>query len=346
MRMSLQHFFVTASICLIATAALAAPANENFENLLKKSEQVESLPRLLQPFVVDCSQEKNETKRLYCRELYQRLREQRAHKMFHLEATASTQSALNARFVEKPKPQLEITVRGCLTCSEPHGEKGAAKFFLFKKPKDIRPAKGGGAKGYELTDIDLQTIKGALPAKTTEKQFREEILPHLRLDFVFQPTVEDLGVGKKGGAFSTIGFKLLGHRVYDKCSGVIYSAAPKMTVASFPVDKTDMSCVQNQPKKADDGPKLPSGLPQARVKELLDGVGADVQVCFEMYGQSGEAPTEIIVAPDGKVKSAKVSGKLQNTPAAACVERLVKDAIFPQFSGQDAKVQWPFLLRD
>ena len=57
-------------------------------------------------------------------------------------------------------------------------------------------------------------------------------------------------------------------------------------------------------------------------------------------------PTDIVVSPTGLVKHVKVVGKLAGTPTGKCVERLVKNLTFPKFSGDDARLQWPFALQN
>jgi hypothetical protein len=79
---------------------------------------------------------------------------------------------------------------------------------------------------------------------------------------------------------------------------------------------------------------------------LMRHLSDDLQACYEQFGVAGEVPAELLISPQGKVKSVKISGKLSNTPTAQCVERLIKDLSFPKFSGDDARLQWPLSLRN
>jgi hypothetical protein len=177
----------------------------------------------------------------------------------------------------------------------------------------------------------------------TAKKFKKEVLPHLRAEILFRPVAGVTQVGRRF-KYGVINFELVAYRVYHKCAGKVYRASPKMARA-YPVDKNDLTCPQNQPKKAVAKVRLPATLPQAAVKSLMEEVDKDLRACYEQFGVVGNVPTEIVVSPAGRVKFAKVVGKLAGSPTGKCVERLVKNLAFPKFSGDDARLQWPFALR-
>ena len=338
-------------ICMLALAAATCwpvgseAADKKFEAVLKDSVRVRSLKSILRPFVATCEREKNYFRRLFCEALNERLKAQHQTKLYLSQMESSAAGPLQVKFKAKPKPVVEITVRGCLTCKEPMlaragGDVSKGRFFMFKMPKDIRIRRGKVL--YDLGDISVAKYKIELPKGTKADKFNKEILPHLRLDMVYKPVA---GVTKVGRfKYGVINFELVGHRVYDKCAGKLYGAAPTMS-GKLTVDKNDLSCTQNQPKNLVTKPKLPSTIPQARVKALMELVGSDLKVCYEMYGVPGDVPTDLVVTPEGKIKYVKVAGKLAGTPTAACVERLLKTVKFPKFSGRDARLQWPFSLK-
>ena len=127
-------------------------------------------------------------------------------------------------------------------------------------------------------------------------------------------------------------------------TGAVLGAVPP-AAGKFPVDKNDLTCPENQPKKVVAAPKLPTTMDQGLVKALMDMVNADLGACYEMFGKAGDVPVDVVVAPSGKVKIAKVAGDLSGTPTAECVERMVKNLTFPKFVGRDARLQWPFTLK-
>ena len=320
-------------------------ADKKFEAVLKDSVKVHSLKSILRPFVATCEREKNYFRRLFCEALNERLKAQHQTKLYLSRLEPSAAGPLVVKFKAKPKPTVEISIRGCLTCKEPMlaragGDVSKGRFFMFKMPKDIRIRRGKLL--YDLGDINVAKYTAELPKGTKAETFNKDILPHIRLDMVYKPVA---GVTKVGRfKYGVINFELVGHRVYDKCAGNVFGTAPAMA-GKIAVDKNDLSCSQNQPKKAVVKAKLPSTMPQAKVKALMELVAADLKVCYEMYGVPGDVPTDLVVTTAGKVKYVKVAGKFAGTPTAACVERLIKTVIFPKFSGRDARLQWPFSLK-
>lgn len=330
-----------------ATSPAPPPAANTFEARLAEGELVYNVKSLLRPFVATCDHKATHFGRLFCSALNERLKAQHQNKIFKMTVQPSEAGPLVAVFKAKPAPAVELFARGCLTCEEPlldreGGDITKARFFMLKPPRDIRVKRGKIL--YEFQDIDLAHLTVPLPPKTTDKTYQTDVLPFLRLDLLFRPEAEVVKVGKGRYPYSVVLFQPMGHRLYNRCSGEVYASEPK-AAGPVPVDKNDLSCPQNQPKKAVAKPKLPASLPQAQVKELMDLLAEDIKSCYEQYGVAGDVPADLVVAPNGQVKSAKVTGDLAGSDTALCVERLIKNLKFPQFVGQDARLQWPFTLK-
>ena len=335
-------------LALVLAWPAPAPAAETYETLEKGSTPVAKLKRILLPFVATCDREKNHFRRLFCSALNERLKAQHQNKVYRSTFEPSPAGPLIVQLKTKPSPAVELTVRGCLTCKEPMleregGDISKGRFFLFKTPSDIKIRRGKLL--YDLGDIDLKSYKVDLPPTMTEKRFNEQILPYLRVDLLYRPVAGVSMVGAGRYKYGVITFEQLGHRVYDRCAGKVYASTPK-AAGPFKVDRTDMTCPQNQPKKIVVRPKLPGAMPQAEVHALMERVADDAKTCYEQFGVTGETPAEVLVAPDGKVKSVKISGKLAETPTGQCVERLVKELVFPKFAGADARLQWPLVVKN
>ncbi len=330
-----------------ASATPAKPTKGSFEYLLKTAVPVYNLKSLLRPFVATCAFKKTRFKKLFCSALNERLKAQHQTKVYHLPIeTTAVEGPLVAFFKAKPKPRAEVYVRGCLTCKEPMlrragGDITRGRFFTLKLPRDIKIKRGKVL--YNLVNIGMAKYVFDLPPKMTAKTFRTEFLPHLRLDLLFRPEAGTEMVGRKY-KYGVITFQPVGHRVYHKCTGAVLGAVPP-AAGKFPVDKNDLTCPENQPKKVVAAPKLPTTMDQGLVKALMDMVNADLGACYEMFGKAGDVPVDVVVAPSGKVKIAKVAGDLSGTPTAECVERMVKNLTFPKFVGRDARLQWPFTLK-
>ncbi|MCC6749775.1 MAG: hypothetical protein IT371_19065 [Deltaproteobacteria bacterium] len=329
-------------------AGSASAAEATYEGASRGAYRILNLPRMLRPFVASCEHETTHFRRLFCTALNDRLKAQRQAKVYAYGVAPGPAGPLVVKFQPGDPPRMEVSIRGCLTCAQPladreGGDLAKARFFLFKLPKDILVKKGAGA-AYDFGDITMATQTVELPKGTTEARFKQEILPHLRLDLLFRPEAGVTKVGKRF-KYGVLTFELVGWRLFHKCAGQVYAASPKAT-RSYRVDRTDMTCEQNQPKRVVKRVKLPGRLQQAQVKPIMDTVSEDLHTCFDQFGVTGELPTEVVVTPAGQVKSVKVSGALATSPAAKCLERLVRAAPFPKFSGPDARLQWPFALRN
>lgn len=320
----------------------------DFENIYKDSQEVLNLKRILLPFVATCSQAKTHFRKLFCSALNERLKAQHQHKVYRITMEPSAAGPLIVKYKAKPSPIAEVSVLGCLTCKEPMveregGDVSKGRFFLFKTPKDIRIRRGGKVL-YDLGNIGLASYKIPLPKGMTEKKFKKDVLPFIKLDLIYRPVA---GVTKVGRRFKygVTSFELLGHRAYEKCTGDVYGALPAMTTSKLPADKNDLNCPANRPKVAVAKPNLPANIPQAKVKAIMEVVSEDLRVCYEQFGVRGDVPADVVVTPDGKVKVVKVAGKLAGTATGKCVERLVRNITFPKFAGRDARLQWPFSLK-
>ena len=97
--------------------------------------------------------------------LNERLKSQHQSKVYHLAVEeASAAGPLVATFKARPKPHVEVWIRGCLTCKEPMLQKeggniSRGRFFTLKLPRDIKIGRGKGSL-YNLTHIGLVRFDG------------------------------------------------------------------------------------------------------------------------------------------------------------------------------------------
>lgn len=331
------------TLCLAGGTALAAQG-ESYEKLLKRSVEVYDMRGVLLPFVKTCERERTQFRRLFCEALNERLKAQHQSKLYAQTFEVKAGGPLGVSFSAKPTPEMVLKVKGCLTCNKPMlarrgGDISKARFFLFRQPKSIRVRRGGA---FDLGGIEISEIKAALPKKTSAKRFRREVAPHLRLDLLYRPVAGVTRVGRRH-RYGVVTFELVGHRVYDKCSGKVYAAQPKMK-GKYKVDRNDMSCPQNLARGKVKKVVLPPKLPEATVRRLMADVAADMHTCYNQFGVTGDYTVDIVVMPDGRVKEARALGDNAETPTARCVERLVKNVRFPVFSGRRIHLPWPFKI--
>ena len=329
-----------------------AGATENYEKVRKLSTEVYDMRAVLLPFVKSCQGKASSFRRLFCEALNERLKAQHQSKLYEQTFDGeSTGGPLTLSFLSPSKPgaqpQMKIALRACLTCDHPMierqgGDIAKARFFVFKEPKAIKARKGGL---YDLADVSLAELEVPLPETMSAKRFDREVRPQLRLDLIYRPVAGVTRIGRRQ-KFGVVTFELAAHRVYNKCSGEVYRAEPKMLGKRVAVDKNDMSCPQNRPQGKIAKIVLPPKLPSGTVKRLMGALSEDLVACYNQFGVRGDFPVDILIMPDGRVKRATVMGAQAGTPSAECVERLVRGVHFPPFAGRSLHLPWPLAISD
>ncbi len=89
-------------------------------------------------------------------------------------------------------------------------------------------------------------------------------------------------------------------------------------------------------------PNLPKTLAKADIRKTMNKIKPRIMKCGE--GKLGTLMLALVVANDGKVKSAKVSGKFATDPAGQCAENVAKTVTFPPFQNPTASVTYPFVF--
>jgi predicted Zn finger-like uncharacterized protein len=84
-------------------------------------------------------------------------------------------------------------------------------------------------------------------------------------------------------------------------------------------------------------------LAKSAVVAGMNSVKPKVSACYNEFKQQGMAMVNVVIAKNGKVSSATVTGKFAGTPTGACVEKAVKSATFPPSEG--LSTPYPFQLR-
>jgi len=87
---------------------------------------------------------------------------------------------------------------------------------------------------------------------------------------------------------------------------------------------------------------------QLRVGDIQRGMAAikgKVQACYARFDVPGMVNVTLSINPNGRVGTAQVTGKFFGTETGICVERAVKSARFPTFSGPAMSgIDYPFML--
>jgi serine/threonine protein kinase len=89
--------------------------------------------------------------------------------------------------------------------------------------------------------------------------------------------------------------------------------------------------------------ELPLRLTRSQVTSVLSGLAGAVRQCAA--GQTGTAPFSIIIANDGTVQVAALSGQFSGTPQGECMEGVVRRARFARFLTPTQTLAYPYVIQ-
>lgn len=99
----------------------------------------------------------------------------------------------------------------------------------------------------------------------------------------------------------------------------------------------------NKPAAALVDPTLPAKLSKSQILRVVRRNAGKIGGC-KSPDASGTVMVQMVIAPNGRVQSAKPKGKFAGTPAGVCVASKVRTFRFPQFSGDAMRINMPFRL--
>jgi hypothetical protein len=185
------------------------------------------------------------------------------------------------------------------------------------------------------------------------KRWLDAERPFLRAEFLFQPQV--VGDVWTFQASRGIALKLVGARVYNRCTGdVLVSRPPSTGTAEHPgpghEDPTCAAARKTQaaaeaappPPSADE---LPAQLSKALIADSMAKIRPQVFACYQQFKVPGTLELIYVVASNGTVQSVAVGPAFAGTPTGQCAQQAAKDARFPPFKLDQQKFTYPFFLR-
>jgi hypothetical protein len=87
----------------------------------------------------------------------------------------------------------------------------------------------------------------------------------------------------------------------------------------------------------------PNPLSKRALVAGMNAVKPSIHDCYLKFRVPGTPMVKVVIAKNGRVTTATVTGKFAGTPTGACVERAVKTAKFPQCDG--FSTPYPFQLK-
>jgi hypothetical protein len=332
-----------------AAAAPAPPAEpapgESFEKLGTGAVKTRDIGTLLSSFVDNCAGEKREIDQARCRATTSYLRRTLPQRTFTF--TTDEPGVVAVSDYDAGVKGYHVALAGCVACTKPVsiGQSKESRLVTLKVPdKDADSL---------MKAVALSKNTFGFDSLADAKRWLDAERPFLRAEFLFQPQV----VGDVWTFQSSrgIALKLIGARVYNRCTGdVLVSKPPSTGTADHPgPGHEDPTCAAARKQQAaaetaapaSGSDDLPMQLSKALIADAMAKIRPQVFACYQQFKVPGTVELIYVVASNGTVQSVAVGPAFAGTPTGQCVQQAGKDARFPPFKLDQQKFTYPFFLR-
>src|ERR1700690_158924 len=211
------------ALALVALAPAVAPASgtpgDSYESLAHGAVKTEDVATLLGPFVDSCGGEMRDLDRARCRATTAYLHRDLPGKTF---ATQSDDpAAIEVSSYDAAVKGYHVVLAGCIACTRPLaiGARGESRYVTLKAPDKTAATLASG--------VELSKSTFSFDDFAAAKRWVETERPFLRAEFLFQPQAE--GSAFTVGMAPGIALKLVGARIYNRCTGEILVSQPPST---------------------------------------------------------------------------------------------------------------------
>jgi hypothetical protein len=320
---------------------VAPGASSDYETVAKGAVRTRDVATLLGPFVAGCDGEKRDVDRARCRAVRAYLRRTLPQQTFAV--GSDDPAAIAVSDYDAAVKGYHVALAGCIACTKPVavGPAGEQRFVTVKVP-----AQNGETLPKAVPVTNSTFGFGSL---AEARSWLEVQRPFMRAEFLFQPQPAD--ADWTFGSSHGVALKLLGARVYNRCTGQVLMSSPPSTGSADhpaagdrdPTCRADGSTRVAQVVPPED---LPAQLGRAALDEAMAGIRARVFACFEKFHVPGRLELTYVVAGNGTVQSVVVGPAYAGTSTGLCALEAAKDAHFAQFRMDHQRFTYPFFLRD
>jgi len=326
-----------------AAAAAEAPG-ASFETLGTGAVRTRDIGTLLSSFVDRCDVEKRDIDRARCQATTAYLRHTLPQRTFAF--TTDEPGVVAVSDYDAGVKGYHVALAGCVACTKPVsiGKAKESRLVTLKVPE----------KGADtlMNAVSLSRNTFGFDNLADAKRWHDAERPYLRAEFLFQPQM--IGDVWTFGSNRGIALKLVGARVYNRCTGdVLVSKPPSTTMAQRPgpghedptcaAAKAAQTASEATPPPAAD--ELPTQLSKALIADAMAKIRPQVFACYQQFKSPGTLELIYVVASNGTVQSVAVGPAFAGTPTGMCVQQVAKDARFPAFKLDQQKFTYPFFLR-
>ena len=299
---------------------------------------------LLSSFIEQCETEKREIERARCHATTAFLRRTLPRQTFAF--TSDDPQVVAVSGYDASIRGYHVALAGCVACDKPVtiGRAGEPRFVTLKAPdKDADSLVKAVAISRNTFGFD--TLADAKRWLDTER-------PFLRAEFLFQPQI--VGEAWTFQSNRGVALKLVGARVYNRCTGdVLLSKPPSTNMADRPGPGHEDPACAAKARAASEAPPappekddLPSQLTKTQIADSMAKIRPQVFACYQQFKVPGMVELAFEIAGNGTVQAVSVAPAWRGTATGACVKEAAKDAHFPAFRLDQQKFTYPFFLRE
>lgn len=336
------------ALALASFARTPAPARadvgpgDSYETLAHGSVRTQDVATLLAPFVNPCGGEMRDLDRARCRATTAYLHRELPHKTFATQT--DDPAAIEVSSYDAAVKGYHVALAGCIACTEPLaiGERGEPRYVTLKTPDKSAATLAAG--------VPLSTSTFAFDDFAAAKRWIETERPFLRAEFLFQPQAEDAAftVGMAPG----IALKLIGARVYNRCTGeILISKPPSTGFADRPAPGHQDPACARAGKVPEPDPSLaaldarPDQLSKSDIGDAMAKIRPQLFDCYQKFHVPGALVLSYVVGGNGTVQSVQVGTTFAGTPTGTCSLEVAKEAHFPTFKRERQEFKYMFYLR-
>jgi hypothetical protein len=324
-------------------AAPAADAGASFETLGQGAVRTRDIATLLSAFVERCDSESREIDRARCEATTAYLRQKLPRLTFAF--TSDEPGVVTVSDYDASVKGYHVALAGCVACSKPItiGKAKEPRLITLKVPEKDADSL--------MKAVSLSRNTFGFDTLADAKRWLDAERPYLRAEFLFQPQI--VGEVWTYGADRGVALKLVGARIYNRCTGdVLVSKPPSTNMAERPSPgREDPACKARPTTAAEPAPAppaaddLPAQLSKAMIADSMAKIRPQVFACYQQFKSPGTIELIYVVAGNGTVQSVAIGPAFAGTPTGQCALQAAKDAHFPTFKMEQQKFTYPFFLR-
>ena len=321
-------------------ATQPAAAGGSFEALGHGAVRTRDIGTLLSSIVERCDGETREIDRARCQATTAFLRHALPQKTFAF--TTDEPGVVDVSDYDAQVKGYHVALAGCVSCSKPVtiGRAKEPRLVTLKVP-DKEAGSLAQAVSLSRNTFGFDTLADA-------KRWLDSERPFLRAEFLFQPQI--VGDVWTFGRDRGVALKLVGARVYNRCTGdVLVSKPPSTAMADRPgPGREDPTCTVKTSVAAAPPPPVedrPAQLSKTLIADTMAKIRPQVFACYQQFKVPGMVELAFVVAGNGTVQAVSVAPAWRGTPTGLCVREAAKDAHFSPFQLDEQKFTYPFFLR-